>query len=113
MYRFLLRVLTVSAAVLSVACATNPENRSSADAHDAAMKAHLEFARDFKEAGNEPMSQYHLQKAALEHEKNAAEECGLFCTIIEELLDTQPDTVAVGSCRDPITSPPSGSPPPC
>jgi hypothetical protein len=113
MYRFLLRAMTVSAAVLGVACATKPENRSSADGHDAAMRAHLEFARDFKEAGNEPMSRYHLQKAALEQEQKDVEECGLFCTIIEELLDTNPDTVSVQSCRDPITSPPSGSGPRC
>jgi hypothetical protein len=113
MYRFLLRVLTVAAVVLGAACATIPENRSSGDGDDTAMRTHLEFARDFREAGNEPMSRYHLQKAAIEQEKNEAEECGLFCTIIEELLDTKPDTVSVGSCRDPITSPPSGSPSSC
>ena len=77
------------------------------------MRAHLEFARDFREAGNEPMSRYHLQKAAIEQEQKEVAECGLFCTIVEELLDTQSDTVSVGSCRDPITSPPSGSPHPC
>jgi len=113
MYRFLLRVLTVAAVVLGAACAAIPESRSSADGHDSAVRAHLEFARDFREAGNEPMSRYHLQQAAIEQEKKEAEECGLFCTIIEELLDAQPDTVSVGSCRDPVTSPPSGSPPPC
>jgi hypothetical protein len=113
MYRFLLRVMTVSAAVLGVACATKPENHSSADGHDTAMRTHLEFARDFKEAGNEPMSRYHLQKAAIEQEQKDAEECGLFCTLIEELLDTKPDTVSPPSCRDPITNPPSGLPPRC
>jgi hypothetical protein len=105
--------MTVSVAVLSVACATKPENRSSADGHDAAVRAHMEFARDFKEAGNEPMSRYHLQKAAIEQEKKDAKECGLLCTIIEELLDTKPDTVSPSSCRDPVTNPPFGSPPPC
>ena len=105
--------MTVAAAVLGVACATKPENRSSADGHDTAMRTHLEFARDFKEAGNEPMSRYHLQKAAIEQEQKDAEECGLFCTIIEELLDTKPDTVSPPSCRDPITNPPSGLPPRC
>jgi hypothetical protein len=73
----------------------------------------MEFARDFKETGNEPMSRYHLQKAAMEQEQKDAEECGLLCTIIEELLDTKPDTVSTSSCRDPITNPPFGSPPPC
>ena len=118
MYRCLLRVLTVSAVVLGAACATNLENRSSADGHEAAMKTHLEFARDFKNAGNEAMSRYHLEKAAIEHEKMIDAECGLFCILIEELLDTEPETYTVsggstisgGSCRDPITSPPSGPP---
>jgi hypothetical protein len=110
MYRCLLRVLTVSAVALGAACATNPENRSSADGHDAAMRTHLEFARDFKKAGNDAMSQYHFEKAAIEHEKKADAECGLFCTIIEELLDTEPDSTSGASCRDPITSPPSAPP---
>jgi hypothetical protein len=74
------------------------------------MRTHLEFARDFKEAANETMSRYHLEKAAIEQEQRAAEECGLFCTLIEELLDTKPDSISGRSCRDPITSPPSGPP---
>jgi hypothetical protein len=110
MYRCLLRVLTVSAVFLGVGCATNPGNHSSADGHDAAMRTHLEFARDFKAAGNDAMSQYHLEKATVEYAKKADAECGLFCTIVEELLDTEPDSVSSGSCRDPITSPPSGPP---
>jgi Tfp pilus assembly protein PilF len=110
MYRCVLRILTVSALVLGAACATDPENRSSADGHYAAMRTHLEFARDFKEAGNDAMSQYHFEKAAIEDEQRADAECGLFCTIIEELLDSGPDSSSRGSCRDPITSPPSGPP---
>lgn len=110
MYRFPLRALTVSAVVLSAACATNPENRSSADGYDAAVKTHLEFARDFKAAGNEPMSRYHFEKAAIAQEKKAAAECDLFCTMIGELLDSKSDTFSTRSCRDPITSPPFGPP---
>lgn len=81
MYRRLLHILTVSAVVLCTSCATSPESSSSADGHEAAMKAHQEFA-----------------------------ECGLFCTLIDALLDSGPDTHSVKSCRDPVTSPPSGPP---
>jgi hypothetical protein len=108
MYRCLLRVLTLSAAVLGVACATNPGDHSSADGHEAAMKTHLEFAHDFERAGNEEMARYHLEKAAIEDEQRADAECGLFCTLIEELLDSKPESTSSGSCRDPVTSPPSG-----
>jgi len=110
MDRCLLRVLVVALVALGTACATSPQDHSSADAHDAAIRTHLEFARDFKEAGNEAMSRYHFEKAALEQEKKEAEECGLFCTIIDELLSTKPDSVSVGTCRDPITNPPDGPP---
>jgi hypothetical protein len=115
MYRCLLRVLTVSAVVLGAACATNPENRSSAaDGHAAAARTHLEFARDFKEVGNDAMSQYHLEKARVEQEKQEEAECGLFCAIIDSLLGTEPDSNSISreSCRDPITNPP-GAPPRC
>jgi hypothetical protein len=74
------------------------------------MRTHLEFARDFKEAGNDAMSQYHLEKAAIEEEQRADAECGLFCFIIDQLLDTGPDSISGRSCRDPITSPPSAPP---
>jgi hypothetical protein len=110
MYRCLLRALTVCAAVLVTACATNSDNRSRADGHDAAMRTHLEFARDFKEAGNDAMSRYHFEKAASEQQKKEEEQCGFFCTVIDALLDAKPQTVSVKSCRDPITNPPSGPP---
>jgi hypothetical protein len=83
----LLRVLTISAGVLCVACATNGENRSSADGYEAATKIDLELARDYKNTGNDAMSQYHLEKAAIEDEARAAAECDLLCTIIGDLLD--------------------------
>ena len=107
MYRCLLRVLTISGAVLGVACASN---QSSAEEHETTMKTHLEFARDFEQTGNEGMARYHLDKAAMEDEQRAAAECGLLCTIISDLLDSKPDSFSSGSCRDPVTNPPSGPP---
>ena len=110
MYHCLLRVLTVSAVVLGTACATNPENHSVADGHEAAMRTHLEFARDFKEAHNDAMSRYHLEKAADEYHQKEEAECDLLCAIIDTLLDSKPDSNSNRSCRDPITNPPSGPP---
>jgi hypothetical protein len=112
MHRWLLRALTAAVLALGAACATTPEDHSSADAHDAAVKTHLEFARDFKEAGNDAMYRYHFEKAATEQQKKEDEECGLFCTLIDVLLDTKPksENVLGKSCRDPVTNPPSGPP---
>lgn len=111
MPRCLSRALTVAAVALVAACTTNAERNSAAAGHEAAMKTHLEFARDFKEAGNDARSQEHLDKAAIENEQMLDAECGLVCAIINSLLGTdEPDDGSAASCRDRVTSPPSGPP---
>ena len=83
-----LRVLSASLAAcamgLLAGCATSTDGSG---AHDAAVKTHLEFARDFENLGNDSMAQYHLDLAAREQEQNEIEACDFACTLIEVLFD--------------------------
>ena len=110
MYRCLLRVLTITVAGLTAACATSPSDHSVADGHEAAMKTHQALAQDFEKMGNQDMARYHMDRAAIEDERRADAECGLLCTIIEDLLFSDGDSASSKSCRDPIMNPPSAPP---
>jgi hypothetical protein len=89
---------------LLCACATSPDV-ATGNAHEAAARTHLEFARDFRSAGNEAMEEYHVRQAELARARVADEECGLLCSIIETAFEAKPDSLSRQSCRDPITTP--------
>ena len=109
MRRSLSRFSVVSAAALLTACVANPGSRAPADGHDAAARAHLEFARDSRNAGDETMAQYHVERAQRELEQKAEEQCGLLCASIDRLLIPAP-TIDSRRCRDPITTSPTVEP---